>query len=482
MTKLNATILDRDDLVSGMTTFNRYPLREFEFGDLSSISLPKGGAIAGRWTNETSDPFPELIVVREDDFDDTMAWLSSFFTGLVPITQWSRVVHQAQIRVNFTKFGNPTLDGKLGAWVGAVLAECKAQSVASVNLRELSGNAALSSSSFAAGRSVSMLGCDINFEELAAKHDAVSNNLRLSERPISASDLVPVWEVVSGHISAKRANAKALKPLAQLIEAACKRSVRHSLKETLQPLMEDACDLFDLPQLKLCGEGVQNARVQALDELASVLLKGPKSPVQDALLGLGACFVDPGVAIVPELLKKHTSRLPLAEIWLGVFAGALAPTKVLSEQNGLGRLISKALLAPSDVTSRPACDVSFDELSRWFSKDGKMTNPTMRGMVSRSISVELMLGVTCSFPFSRSEAKEQNVSSRVWSERTRGDSNSVRHEYASKADLSQAISSISKRIERLERAADEAKSVQLDMLERIEAPAVKRTTRKKTTK
>ncbi|WP_147262147.1 hypothetical protein [Thalassospira xiamenensis] len=466
-----------------MTTFNRYKLKPFEWKDLSLISLPANGAIVGRWGVEVSDPFPELIVVREEDYADTFSWLSSFFNGLVPITQWCRIVHQGQLNKLRSIDDMPRVDGRLGAWVGAIVAECHAQANASVNLKELSGNAALSSATFAAARATALWGSNFDLKELAERHDLVSKNLRVGGRPISATDLLPIWDVLANSVSMRKVDGKALRPLTDVLNEAIHRVNEISLSDAVKGVIESASDIFDLPELRRCGEGGQKDRVEALDQLAEVLASGPKSVVVDALLGLGACFVDPGVAVMPDLLRKHTAKFPTSQIWLGVFAGALSPTRVLSEQNGLGRLISKSLLAPGDLNSRPSCDVSYEELSRWFSNEGKLNNINVRGMISRSLNVEVSLGVTCSFAYVRSDTvASKEVISRNTYEKTRRDNLASQHEFVSAQEFNHVINSLSQRIARLENNVDKARNVQFDMLEKLESVAAKKPARRKSTR
>jgi hypothetical protein len=447
----HGVVLGRDGLTTGITQLNRLNLTAFEGRELARTDLPSRGAIIGRWSPEASDPFPELMIVRDEDYSDTLAWLASYFNNFAPITQWCRILTQPQALQMWKRTREVALGRYQTAWIGAILAECSAQSPSGVNLRELHGTAALSSATFAAARAVAVWGDEANLHELARRHDELAPRLREGTRPLTAASLLPVWEAISGNSASAGTSAthrRAIEPLVKLVRRAIDFSQLES-GEIPVSVVESAGDTFDLPELINCAKGPQADRVRALDRLAERLVVGPRSPAIDGLLGFAASLVDPGAAVLPDLLRKYLARLPTASIWLGAFAGAWSPLRVLSEQQGLGRLISKVLLAETDFTSRPSCDAAYDEIDRWLGPAGTNQRVIIRGMSSRSLSIEIDLGVTCSFAFGRPEsvqAREQTRSDAAEEFRNRSIPSSQRVLF----DLRDAVRVLTRRVEQLE--------------------------------
>lgn len=164
------------------------------------------------------------------------------------------------------------------------------------------------------------------------------------------------------------------------------------------------------------------------------------------MLGLGASFIDPGSAVAPELLRRYTRLLPTAPIWQGLFAGAMMPLRILTDQGGLGRLIAKALLMPDDLHGRPSCDIAYDELVRWITP-GRSLKQDVRGMSARSLAVELVPGVTCVFAYGRGETTA--VSTKADSARPVTE-NRVSSSIRTLQDLALVVTSLLQRMDRLE--------------------------------
>ncbi len=220
----------------------------------------------------------------------------------------------------------------------------------------------MSSATYAAGRATAVWGNDVAYIDLAKRHDELSQSLREGGRPLSAGQLSVMWHILSGHFdNTKSADRRAMEPLSDLLDRAVIYEHQTEAVDFARFVTTEFIDHYNLPELAECTRGPQVERVRALDRLADRLVQGPQSPTIDALLGLGASFVDPGAAVLPDLLRKYALRLPLAPIWLGAFAGAWSPIRILTEQQGLGRLIAKAMLAPTDLQTRPLCDIAYEE-------------------------------------------------------------------------------------------------------------------------
>jgi hypothetical protein len=446
---LQGAILSREELTHGLTNLENSSVTSFGFEEIVQAKIPARGALLGRWINDGGDPFPEIMVVADRDFSDTLAWLNSFFNALSPITQWCRIISQSQFAQLMDRPIEVGLGRQLGPWIGAILSECSVQAPA-VNLRELPGAAALSCATFAAARSVAVWGEGAELRTIAKRHDELGGALRDTSRLISARDLLPIWYAISGVRSpgVPDAEMRTLEPFAELFYRFSFLTERPGNTELIPQILEEAIGLFGLPELADCGRGPQSGRLRAVDKLAEKLVAGPRSVAIDGLLGFAASLVEPGAAILPELLRKYSAASPLSPIWLGAFAGAWSGAKVLSDQQGLGRLIAKSLLMPVDLTSRPTSDVSYDELARWIGP-GASSKLSIRGMASRSLNVELMVGVSSSFPIGRPDV----VSTREVTREQPKVPKIIPAPGPTLQDIGEIVARLERRLERLESAS-----------------------------
>lgn len=458
---LRGAILTRESMPGSLAQLDRQTLTEFSWSDIAKAEIPQRGCLIGQWGARTGDPFPDLMVVRTEDRNDTLAWLSAYFAAITPLTQWCRFLSLDQVEAIASAERHVSLGAWLSPWVGAIMAECSVQSDGSVNLKELPGSAALSTASYAAGRAAALWGTAAPLNDLAQRHDELSSRMREGSRRISAAALAPLWNVLANALEPAPLGARSrdLEPFKHIVASALRMGASE-VSEVLNAVSIEATDHFDLPELADCARGSQSDRVRALDRLAERLARGPVAPGSDALLGLGASFVDPGAAVMPDLLRRYSNRHPLSPVWLGAFAGAWVPSRVLNDQQGLGRIIAKALLANSDLETKPTADISFDELIRWLGPGRTGHRVEVRGMAARTISVELLPGVSASFAQSRGEAAAVQTSTRRESlrderataptSRTRGD---LRLE-----DVWEGLMTLTQRVDRLERAAPQTQN------------------------
>lgn len=392
---------DRENLSDLLTSGGRTAaFRSMSVEALAREPLPPRGIGIGYWDVETGDPFPDFMVVNDEDQADTYAWLSAFLDGLAPITGWCRIWTRTDFRTVAGAGETGRLGSLLGAWVGAILAEVSVQSRAQVDLKELNVTAALTSASFCAARATAVWPEIPHLIEIARRHDDLSSRLRDGARPLPAASLTGLWYVLAGERWSGNppADERSLTKLRAIL--------RHAVGNEAPPMLRIpatvrlASDEFDLPELADCASGPQARRVDALDRLAAKLGRDPQSTAADALLGLGASLVDPGVSVMPDLLRRTADRFPTAPVWAGAIAGAWSPVRVLSDFGGLGRLIARELLARSDLFTKPGCDIAYDELIRWLPGMNR-ARVSIRGMVARTLTVELAPGVSTPFALAR---------------------------------------------------------------------------------
>jgi hypothetical protein len=454
-TIIHSKVLSREGLTSGFVNAGRTDLEEIRLSDLVEISIPERGAVVGKWRRD-ADPFPDILVVRDKDLSDTHAWLASFFSSLAPISQWCRILPQSDVAHLVARNERPDLNGRLGGWIGTILAECSVQGAQNVNLKELSGIAALTSSTFAAARGIAVWGDHCDLREIAHRHDELSAKLREGHRPISATQLLPIWLTLNGYVDTVDKSPdrrRALAPFVALFERILRQNSLSA--ESIADVVAIAVDHFRIPEIVECSRGPQSDRVRALDQLVQDLTRDTSAFSSEALVGFAASLIDPGMAILPELLRKYSVRFPLAPLWLGAFAGCWSSNRALTDHGGLGRLIGKALLSESDLSEKPQCDISYDEISRWL--DGVTPSKLpLRGMAARSLGIEIYLGVTCPFAVGRTESvrSEASVALQRRDDQSQAYSDTQRARGVSSSQvafLSRSLDALTKRIDGLEK-------------------------------
>lgn len=470
---LSGASFERESLPTAITHLTGQSLSVMSWEEFVSQHIPKKGALIGTWNNLPGNGLAETIVVRDDDFVETFAWFNAFFSALSPITQWCRVMrHSTASSLSESIVDERPFSGRLSSWVGAILAECSVQSGGIQSLKDIPGSAALSTATFAAGRAAAIWRSRADLRLIAKRHDDLSSALsREASRPLTAAKLLPLWQVLEGHTDGDNFKAnRQLEPLHFLLSNIHTSSTDPDPAEQVARLAEQARFYFDIPELGECAEGPQLSRVRALDKLAVRLASGPGSFEIDGILGIGASFIDPGASVAGDLLRRYTKHFPLAAIWQGAFAGALNPMRVMTDHVGLGRVISKSLLANDDLDGRPSSDIAFDEVIRWVTP-GRSLKLDVRSLSASAITVELVAGVTCSFPLSRagvSSAASSTVSSSSAS--AVAASGSLRTDYRQDSDRSRygfaevdaAIRSLQQRVAKLE-AQSSASQSSLDL-------------------
>lgn len=407
MSKIAFTItINREDLPEVITVGDHRLLNPVATSELAHSHIGPKQLIVGYWGEPEGDPFPDFLAVRDDEYADAQAWMSAYMVAFAPISQWCRVWRASEL-AHLNRIGDtPTLGRRMGAWVGAIIAEYGSQGTP--NLKEVSGAAALTTPTYSAARALAVWGDFDRFDDLLKRHEATMTRHRDVGRPLTTEHLLPLWYVLAGARwqTKPSVDSRALDPIKQIIDY-----LDHETEigqDQIADLAKRLGSQLGLPEIHRCAVGPQGSRVEALDLLGGRLMSGPRSAATNAIMGFSASLIDPGTPVLPELLRRYSQVLPAAALWAGAFAGMWFPVRVLSEHAGFGRLIAKELLAQSDLFTKPAADISFDELSRWTGRGFEGRFP-FRGLMLRSIFVEIFPGVTIPIPSSRSDALRQEA-------------------------------------------------------------------------
>ena len=380
-------------------------------------------------------------------------------SGLAPISQWCRVWRSSEISKLSSVASPPSLGTRSAAWVGAIIAEFGSQS--SYNLKEVSAAATLSTSTFSAARAIAVWNGFDRFDELLKRHEMLAHRQRDEDRTLAAEQLIPLWYVLAGDKWQSRPPADArrlLEPFTRILNepfgstAVAPEALLHFA--TIVARERGARD-------RASRDGSRPAR-GCFRQIGSPLDVRPKSAATSAILGFSASLVDPGAPLLPELLRRYSQNFSAAAVGLGAFAGVWFPVRVLSEHGGLGRLISKQLLGPSDLFEKPTADISFDELLRWTG--GTFNGPLqIRGLMLRTLFVELVAGVVVpiatlrnELPRSEAGATPTGVRQPSFELTPPADGGAAnRKGAAAKASSSNASDELTRRIEALEKGFQE---------------------------
>ncbi len=438
----NALVVDlaRENIGSLLDGTSDVSLRSTDSDRALRKEVGRGEVRFGYWGEYRKDPLPDFLIVRDDELTDTNAWLSAFLPGLAPISQWCRVMSGATAIRLADRAGNVADELTVGPWVGAILAEASLNFGRHSGVRDASGLVALSGATYAAARGAYIWGHAAPLGEICGRLEELGRRLGQGGRPYELRRFASLWGLLAKLEGSTKVNSDS-EILAPFKEVA-KRVPSDGLStESIRELARMVASYFGVPEIEMCAVGPQSSRVSFVDAVARRMVTGPRSVAIDAVLGFSASLVDPGVAILPDLLKRYSGNAPLAPIWTGAFAGMWSPMRVLSENFGLGRLIVKELTKPSDLYSKPSADISYEELIKWIGSNGE-SRPRIRGLSLNYINVEVVEGVTIpvSYGSEHGRSDSRNTTSSASEQRT------LDFKKTEESSVRQAIDSSSRRV------------------------------------
>lgn len=395
----NALVIDlsRENIGSLLDGGSEAPLRLVDAERALRQEVGRGEVRFGYWGERRRDPLPDFMIIRDDELVDTNAWLSAFLPGLAPISQWCRVLSGTTAARLAARVVSAEKEMLVGAWVGAILSEASLTLGRSSGIKDVPGLVAISSATYAASRAVYLWGHDAPLGEVSVRFEELTRRLGQGGRGHDLRRLLPLWNLLADFDGSTKVSSdgEVLQPFRHVISQVRENGLN---TQSVRGHAKTVADYFGVPEIEICAVGPQSNRVSALDAVARRMVTGPRSVAIDAVLGFAASLIDPGVAVLPELLKRYNDHAPLAPIWTGAFAGIWAPMRVLLENGGLGRIIVKELTKSSDLHCKPSADIGYDELIRWVGGSGE-SRPRIRGLSASYINVEVVEGVSVPFSY-----------------------------------------------------------------------------------
>jgi hypothetical protein len=331
---------------------------------------------------------------------ETMSWLRVFAREAFPLSQFSRVVSDA----DWELLGSAKSEGResrTDRWASIVLGEILAQGEPDAEIESipLSRAAACFSASIARAEFV-----HDSFEVTRLctnRLRSIADDGRFVKRVIPIDALVPVWAAASAFAD----DTSSLFEIVELALHAAESSERRSIT-----LSEPQATLKSYPNL--FSDSIED-RVVAFQRLGSDLVgsgikQRKQSSIDAAMLAAGAFLVGRGTSHA-FLLRKHPSLAPMAFVWFGLmaaFRGARGWDPVwLRAAKGVERQL-RTTFSWQDPPAADVCWTEFEWLSTTIS--GPPAFSDLSRLFIRTLSVEIVPGAVCQFRMA-SDARPDEV-------------------------------------------------------------------------
>ncbi|GAO56848.1 hypothetical protein [Novosphingobium sp. MD-1] len=397
----------RENLPEILAGCNANHFHEIGLKEISSAELARDEIFVGFFGADVFDPNPDFIVCNPDSYSDFVAWLAAFLPGHSPISQWCRVWRSNDFAMLTNAKAKPFLAHSLAAWTGAIMAELSAERGGG-SLADVTGLSAMRTGTFCAARATALWSIFDQYDELAKRLTTISGSDQQFWK--SYDEISALWYVLCGDtwLTKLPNRASGFDELRMLFRSS--NGMETIEPDSIQGAARHFGNHFRTPDLVHCSIGPQSRRVDALDKVASQLAAASIKAHSNVILGFAASLIDPGAAVMPALLKQYSQEFPVAQIWAGAFAGIWSPARVLGEQGGLGRIVAKEILAPTDLFSKPTADIAFAEFERWRGNSSSR-DIGLRGASPRITVVELLPGISIPLSISRVEPTRDNRAS-----------------------------------------------------------------------
>ena len=182
------------------------PIPTIEVSDIADLA--PGQVAIGYPTRNHGPIAPVLLVSRDNEIQDILAWVTTYLPDIRPLTSSCRAVTLSDW-VKLTGAAIPQNKSPVASpWSGLVLGECYAQARGRTNLRRIPLAGALSCLSFTDARLTHLWSSAPHFDKLVER--VVENHRRLLPRRLTfdSATLLPIWSSLwrsreSNHLLAK---------------------------------------------------------------------------------------------------------------------------------------------------------------------------------------------------------------------------------------------------------------------------------------
>ncbi len=337
---------------------------------------------------------PALLVLESESAIETLSWLRTYAPETAPLSQYTRVV-SSQDWMSFSRIQGRMqgflYDAREDVWSSVILGEALAQGEADVELASLPLSRAGACFSMAIARAVFTYGRDEATKTCADRLRQVEADRRFVRRPVTVSDLMPIWAMASGQFG-KSVSAE---ETANLVLDAASRFMHDSFSVPHSPT---PLKLRNIPGLS--SDSIEE-RVLAFQRLSTELTNaeahGADSGLPSVLLAAAAFLV--GRSTSHEfLLHRVSKRFPASLAWYGLIAGLAGPSTWDANWSKAAKGIERQVRPRFDWSESTGFDLCWIEYS-WMAKmfDGTVTFNSLPKLLPRVISIEVIPGAACQF-------------------------------------------------------------------------------------
>lgn len=330
---------------------------------------------------------PSLVIVDDNSATETMSWLRAFADEAFPLSQFARVVKFS----DWVTFSSKTHlhhaeDFFPERWASVSVGEVLAQAESDIDLQNMPLSRLASSLTLPVGRASHLFGSGDATQQCVDRLRIVSTDPRFVRRPISVSQLTPIWALCNarteGHLEA---HESAL----MVVEVASKffRNQANSLSIEGDLLLERHAGL---------QSDSAEERVVAFNQFSDDVLRLPASQLASsgALLLAAAAFMVGRSTTHAFLLNRFRRAAPSSYAWFGLIA-AFSGSRCwdgpwLRAVKGAERLLKPRF----EWTDTSSADIGWAEFA-WLagSLDDIDQLVQLPKMLPRTLGVEVVPGV-----------------------------------------------------------------------------------------
>ena len=381
-----------------------------EFFSAPSLSDLRSGKLALGYEVDDGDPMwstlgPTVIILDDDSATETMSWLRVFAEEAFPLSQFARVVKYSDWITFSSNEKNSSCYRNFvpQRWASVSVGEVLAQSESDVDLQNMPLSRIAGSLTLPAGRSAQIFGSDNATKQCVDRLRILSGDARFSRRPITVSQLTPIWALcdmqVEGHLEAYEAAilvAEAASKFLRVQDSLGSKGGRYFL-DSYDGLQSDSAE----------------ERVIAFNEFCEDVLSSTasESAASAAYLLAAAVFMVGRSTSHAFLLNRFRKVVPAAFAWFGLiaaFAGSRYwDTAWLRAVKGAERLLKPRF----EWTDTSSADIGWAEFS-WLadSLDDVSQIMELPKMLPRTLGVEVVPGVAMQIRFGQSSVGDEKQS------------------------------------------------------------------------
>jgi hypothetical protein len=336
---------------------------------------------------------PCIFVIADESAAETFSWLRVYSPETFPLSQFGRVVSVDEWNRFESPDSYPSFQIRHDKWASVIVGEALAQGEADVELAQLPLSRASACFTTAIARATSVHRIDEATRTCADRLRLIEADRRFVRRPVSVTELLPVWAMVGAPLG------EALSP--QEATEFVLTALEKYLPMGSRPRTAAVANLRGHPEL---GSDSIEERVLAFQRLASELVhateRGPRNGLPSALLAAAAFMVGRSTSH-HFLISRIGGLFPAASVWFGLIA-ALAGTEAWDPAwTRATKGVERQIRSDFQWTDSSGFDMSWTEFA-WLAGtfEGPEIFASLPKLAAKAMSIEIIPGAACQFRFS----------------------------------------------------------------------------------